>query len=82
MSDNQTRRERAEDSLRSYIEARGEVFEGTSSEAADLIADLLHYIAALDEGPIPIGFESLMDKTIQLAELHFNAEHGNPEEET
>ena len=72
---NETRRQRAEEALRHYVESRGEVFEASSSEAADLIADLLHRVAAKDEGHDPI------DSTLRLARMHFEAEHGNPEEE-
>lgn len=72
---NETRRHHAEVALRSYIEARGELYEGSSSEAADLIADLLHWVAANDQGEDPV------ESTIRLARMHFEAEHGNPEEE-
>jgi hypothetical protein len=72
---NETRAERAEAALMQYVEAKGEVFENSSSEIADLIADLLHLTAKLDEGDDPI------ESTLRLARLHFDAEHGNPEEE-
>jgi hypothetical protein len=72
---NETRAERAEAALMQYVEAKGEVFENSSSEIADLIADLLHLAAKLDEGDDPI------ESTLRLARLHFDAEHGNPEEE-
>jgi hypothetical protein len=77
---NATRRSRAERALRSYVEARGEAFEGSSSEAADLIADLLHWVQSLDE-PVPAGHGSHAERTLFLAKLHFDAEYGNPEEE-
>jgi hypothetical protein len=77
---NATRRGRAEKTLRFYVETRGEAFEGSSSEAADLIADLLHWVQALDE-PLPIGQESHAAGTLFLAQLHFDADYGNPEEE-
>jgi hypothetical protein len=72
---NETRAERAENALRQYVEAKGEVFENSSSEVAELIADLLHLAAKLDEGEEPI------ESTLRLARLHFNAEHENPEEQ-
>jgi hypothetical protein len=71
---NQTRAERAEQTLMQYVEAKGEVFENSSSEIADLIADLLHLTAKLDEGDDPV------ESTLRLARLHFDAEHENPEE--
>jgi hypothetical protein len=72
---NQERADRAETALQQYIEAKGEVFEKSSSEIADLIADLLHLTARLDEGDDPA------ESTLRLAKMHFDAEHGNPEEE-
>lgn len=72
---NPGRAQRAETALREYIEAKGEVFEKSSSEIADLIADLLHLAVRLDEGDDPVA------STLRLAKLHFDAEHGNPEEE-
>mgnify|MGYP003288587083 CR=1 FL=1 len=77
MSDisNETRAQRAENALRYYVEAKGEVFENSSSEIADLIADLLHLAVRLDQGDDPA------ENTIRLARLHFEVEHGNPEEE-
>jgi hypothetical protein len=71
---NQTRAERAEQALMQYVEAKGEVFENSSSEIADLIADLLHLTAKLDEGDDPV------ESTLRLARLHSDAEHENPEE--
>jgi len=72
---NETRAVRASEALRNYVEAKGEAFENSSSEAADLIADLLHLVARIDEGDEPV------ESTLRLARLHFDAEHGNPEEE-
>ena len=66
--DNRDRAERARSALQAYIEARGEAFENSSSEIVDLIADLLHLTAALDEGFDPI------DSTLRLARMHFEAE--------
>jgi hypothetical protein len=74
--DNRDRAERARAALEAYIEARGEAFENSSSEIADLIADLLHLTADLDEGLDPI------DSTLRLARMHFEderAEEGGPE---
>jgi hypothetical protein len=72
---NQDRADRAERTLQQYIEAKDEVFEKSSSEIADLIADLLHLAARLDEGDDPV------ESTLRLAKMHFEAEHENPEEE-
>jgi hypothetical protein len=74
-SNNDTRAERARTALQAYVEAKGEVFENSSSEITDLMADLLHLAVRLDEGEEPV------ESTIRLARMHFNAEHGNPEEE-
>lgn len=74
MSDNETRAARAMEALRQYVESKREVFENSSSEIADLIADLLHLAAWWDEGDDPIG------STLRLARMHFDAEHDNPEE--
>jgi hypothetical protein len=66
--DNRDRAERARNALEAYIEARGEAFENSSTEIVDLIADLLHLTADLDEGLDPI------DSTLRLARMHFEAE--------
>jgi hypothetical protein len=71
---NKTRARRAEDALRQYIEARGEVFEQSRSEIADLIADLLHLAVTDTYG------DDETHQTLRLAMLHFDAEHGNAEE--
>ncbi|VTR93382.1 unnamed protein product [Gemmata massiliana] len=71
---NATRAERARAALVSYVEAKGEVFENSGSEIADLIADLLHLsvrIEDADNGPSTV---------LRLARMHFDAEHGDPEE--
>lgn len=65
---NATRAERAENALRVYVEANGDVFENSSSEIADIIADLLHLAARTDEGDDPI------DSTLRLARMHYEAE--------
>ena len=72
---NAVRAQRAETALREYVEAKGEVFEGSSSEIAELMADLLHLAVRLDEG------EDVVESALRLARMHFDAEHGNPEEE-
>ena len=74
-SSNAARADHAKNALQQYVEAKGEVFENNSSEVADLIADLLHLTARLDEGDDPI------ESTLRLAKLHFEVEHANPEEE-
>jgi hypothetical protein len=75
MTTNPIRRRRAARVLRDYVEAKGELYEGSSSEAAELIADLLHLVAVIDEGDEPVA------GTLRLALLHFDAEHNNPEED-
>jgi hypothetical protein len=75
MTANQTRADRAETALRQYVEAKREVFENSSSEIADLIADLLHLTARLDEG------DDKIESTLRLARMHFDAEHNDPDEE-
>jgi hypothetical protein len=75
MTTNKNRAQRAETALKNYVEARGETFERSSSEIADLIADLLHLTGSLDEG------DDAVESTIELARMHFDAEHENPEED-
>jgi hypothetical protein len=77
MISNETRAERAEIALRSYVEAKGEEFENSSSEVADLIADLLHLVArdGYDQSDEPV------ESTLRLAQMHFDAECDNPEED-
>jgi hypothetical protein len=73
---NDIRAGRAQAALQSYVEAKGEVFENSSSEIADLMADLLHLIVRIDQGDDPV------ESTLRLARMHFDAEHNNPEEES
>jgi hypothetical protein len=72
---NLTRAARAQAALRSYIEAKGEVFENSNSEIADLIADLLHLAVWIGE-----IIEELSERVLGLARLHFEAEQDDPEE--
>ena len=72
---NDIRAQRAQIALQSYVEAKGEVFEGSSSEIAELMADLLHLTVKIDQGDDPV------DSTLSLARMHFDAERDNPEEE-
>ena len=71
---NEGRANRAQAVLQQYVQAKGDRFESNSSEIADLIADLLHLRARLDQGHRPI------ENTLRMARLHFEAEHNNPEE--
>ena len=71
MSDNESRADRAQEALRQYVEAKREAFENSSSEIADLIADLLHHVIRIDQGDDPV------ESTLRLARMHFEAEHGN-----
>ena len=70
MSDitNSDRAERARIVLERYVVANGEIFESSSSEIADLIADLLHLAVRLDEGDDPV------ESTLRLARIHYEAE--------
>lgn len=72
---NDIRAQRAQAALQSYEEAKGEVFENSSSEIADLMADLLHLTVRIDQGDHPV------ESTLRLARMHFDAEHNNSEEE-
>ena len=74
MNRNDACADRARAALEKYIIARNEVFENNSSEIADLIADLLHLAARLNDRHDPVN------GTLCLARMHFDAEHGNPEE--
>jgi hypothetical protein len=71
---NLTRAQRAQAALQSYVEAKGEVFENSSSEIAELIADLLHLAIWNDEGEAPA------ESALHLARLHFEAVQADPEE--
>jgi hypothetical protein len=71
---NETRAQRAENALRYYVEAKGEMFENSSSEIAELIADLLHLTMQLDQGEEPV------ESTLRLARLHFEVECEGAEE--
>ena len=75
MTTNKIRAQRAEIALQNYVEAKGEAYEASSSEISDLIADLLHLSVSLDQG------DDAVDSTLRLARMHFDAEHGNPDEE-
>jgi hypothetical protein len=66
---NETRAERARETLRQYVEAKGEAFESSSSEIADLIADLLHLAAGLDEDD-----DDSVERALRLARMHYEAE--------
>ena len=70
MSDitNEERAERARAALEQYVSAKGEAFEDSSSEIADLMADLLHLAVRLDEG------DDAVQSTLRLAVLHYEAE--------
>jgi hypothetical protein len=73
---NDIRAKRARAALQSYVKAKGEVFENSGSEIADLMADLLHLAVRTDEG------EEAVERCLRLARMHFDAEHNNPEGET
>jgi len=74
---NTARIERAKRTLKFYTKDKGEHYnenEIDSSDPVDLITDMLHLVAALDQGDNPI------DSTLRLAKMHFDAEFNNPEE--
>ena len=71
---NDIRAMRAQAALQSYVEAKGEVFANSSDEIADLMADLLHLTVRIDQGDHP-------ETTLRLAQMHFTAEHNNPEKD-
>ncbi len=80
MTNNTIRSARAAETLEAYVSAKGEDFEASTVEITDLIADLLHlaaHYAAEDGGEA----EAYVDQSLRLARMHFDAEHGNPEEE-
>lgn len=62
------RADRARKVLAHYVTTRGDTFEGSSSEIADLIADLLHLAARIDEGEQPIT------STLARARCHYETE--------
>ena len=72
---NATRAEHAAIALHAYVEAKGEAFENSGSEIADLVADLLHLAAITGQG------EEAVESTLRLARMHFEAEHDDPEEQ-
>ena len=72
---NSDRRSRARVALQFYVQLRGETYEASTSEIADLIADLLHLTAEIDERGDGV------QQTLNLARLHFDAENENPEHE-
>jgi hypothetical protein len=77
------RAERAENALRSYVEAKSEVFENDRSEIVDLIADLLHLLAR-DHIPQEVVMpwqEDVIQSTLDLAQMHFEAERCEEEDE-
>jgi hypothetical protein len=76
MTDNERRADRALTALEHYVAAKGEVFENSSSEIVDLITDLMHLTARIDEGDDPV------ESTLRLARMHFEAEQGEPETES
>jgi hypothetical protein len=75
---NEIRVERAEQVLQAYVEAKGEVFERSSDEVCDLIADLLHLTHRLHSENTE---ERDIEQMLAMAQMHFDAEHENPEEE-
>lgn len=77
---NASRAERAENALRTYVQAKGEVFENSGEEIADLIADLLHLLARDHAAATPPVAEDVIEATLDLARMHFEAEQSEAEE--
>jgi hypothetical protein len=78
---NEIRAQRAEDVLIAYVQAKGEEFENSRSEIADLIADLLHLLAR-DHTPVEALMpwqEDIVRSTLDLAQMHFEVEQEDPE---
>ena len=73
--DNEARAKRAADAVYAYVKAKGEDYEESSSEIVDLMTDLLHLTIRLDEGDDPI------ESTLRLAQMHFEAEQAEAENE-
>lgn len=71
MTTNIDRTLRAACALNFYVKTKGEVFENSVEEIADLMADLLHLAESKGE----------TDRVRNLAELHFKAEQADPEEQ-
>jgi hypothetical protein len=71
---NETRAERARNALEAHVESNGETFENSSSEIADLIADLLHLAERVDQG------WDFIESTFRAARMHYEAEVDAEEE--
>jgi hypothetical protein len=77
-SSNETRAERAAQALQAYVEAKGEVFERSGDEVCDLVADLLHLTHRLHSQN---SQERNAEQMLAMAQMHFDAEISDPEEE-
>jgi hypothetical protein len=77
---NASRAARAQNALQTYVEAKGEVFENSREEITDLIADLLHLLARDHVAKAPPTADDVIDSTLDLARLHFEAEQADIEE--
>jgi hypothetical protein len=62
------------------VEAKGEVFENSCEEITDLIADLLHLLARDHTGKALPAADDVIESTLDLARLHFEAEQADVEE--
>ena len=72
---NEARRQRAAAALQSYIEGRGEVLRlRLMTEAADLIADLMHW--AMAQPQYPPNESTNADYILITGRMHFEAEYG------
>jgi hypothetical protein len=77
-SSNSARAERAKAALHHYVEAKGEVFESSGDEVCDLVADLLHLTRRLHSQN---SHERNPEQMLAMAQMHFDAEISDPEEE-
>ena len=77
-TNNKKRTERAQLALQQYVEAKGETFEQTSDEVCDLIADLLHLTRRMH---LKGEHWRNTDQMLAMAQLHFDAEISDAEEE-
>ena len=61
--------------VQTYVLAKGEVFEGSTEEIADLMTDLLHLAVMIDQGDEPA------ESTYRIAWMNFEMDENNRDEE-
>src|ERR1051325_6359809 len=77
---NAIRAARAHNALRTYVEARGEVFENSREDITDLIADLLHLLARDHIAAAPPAGDEVIQAILDMARMHFDSEQAEAEE--